>query len=854
MSAASDAIVMMPTSARGGGRVTITFAVLEEERPLYEALIERFEQDTPEIHVQLVNSEMVAKTIVTPDGTFSHDEASLRETLSIADTAALGVTAEAITKGWVYDLRPLMDADPSFDSADFHHDALALAGQNGQIYTLPHTLWIELLSYNKALWTARGLAAPSSGWRWTDLLAAAEQLTQKRGTHVDVYGIVDWDIWAKVLRHDLTAVGVDPASLVHLDQSEMVMALEHVARLAEAGTIYLPPSDSNNPSAFQSLIRNQQVGIWPADMLDRTPLTFEIGTVPAPSASVGVDGYIMSAGTQYPQQAWRWLSFLSREMVRRPAPSAGNIGQVPARKSIAEQSGYWQQLDAETTTAIEAVLNRGSASSLPDFDLRSFLLLRDAVIAVVRDKRPADMVLRDAQATLEQQLAQQPQPSPGPDIISVATPVPVAPSGATTITFGTPRSNIVQVRQLADRFNGRNLGVFVEVKNSDTPDGPLALTELAAKMDCFAESAPPSQAEQEVLLDLQPLIDADMSFSLSDYPPPLLTPFRQGGGLYGLPYAVEFRVLNYNPISFDTAHLAYPTAAWSLDDFLNAAHQLTHGTGNTRRYGFASTVWSAQDVFFFLDRFDAVAIIDRGDGLAPHFTDPRVLDAVRFYVDFLRATSPHTRLHGYTRDSVIDDAAIQRVATGRVGMWFDFGAKSLGVEPGGYQGFVPAIAPPPLAQGGVTANDFSMRGLSISVHTQHPEACWSWLKELSSDLSILAGTFPARRSLAESNAFMNQAPIGAQMVYQAYLAAFERTSDTGSASARGDQDQLDYYWFFRAIDRGLQGKDVERELADAQRMTEEYLDCVRSDVSGSVCVTLVDPEYHGQQLIFVAPP
>jgi ABC-type glycerol-3-phosphate transport system substrate-binding protein len=403
------------------------------------------------------------------------------------------------------------------------------------------------------------------------------------------------------------------------------------------------------------------------------------------------------------------------------------------------------------------------------------------------------------------------------------------------------------MRRVADVFNGRNLGVFVDVKNSDTSDGPLGLAELAAQTDCFAASRPPSDLEREALLDLQPLIDADAGFALADYPSPLLAPFRQGSGLYGLPYAVEFRVLNYNPLLFDAAHLAYPTAAWSLDDLLNAAQQLTHGAGNSRRYGFASTVRPPQDVFFFLDRFDLAATTRGVDILAPNFTDPRVVEAVRFYLDVMRTTSPHARLHGYTGDSAVDDAAFQHVAAGRIGMWFDFGADTLGVELGGYQGFVPAIAPPPLGNRGVTTNDFYVRGLHISAQARQPEACWTWLKELSGDLSGLTGAFPARRSLAESDAFVNQAPSGAQAVYQAYRAAFERTSETGPASAGVGQAELDYYWFFRAIDRALQGKDLERELAEAQRMTEQYLACVRAGAPGSACATQVDPDYQVRQ-------
>jgi hypothetical protein len=57
--------------------------------------------------------------------------------------------------------------------------------------------------------------------------------------------------------------------------------------------------------------------------------------------------------------------------------------------------------------------------------------------------------------------------------------------------------------------------------------------------------------------------------------------------------------------------------------------------------------------------------------------------------------------------------------------------------------------------------------------------------------------------------------------------------------------QIDYYWFFRAIDHALQGKNLERELANAQTLTEQYLACVRGGAKGSICATQVDPSYQG---------
>jgi hypothetical protein len=57
---------------------------------------------------------------------------------------------------------------------------------------------------------------------------------------------------------------------------------------------------------------------------------------------------------------------------------------------------------------------------------------------------------------------------------------------------------------------------------------------------------------------------------------------------------------------------------------------------------------------------------------------------------------------------------------------------------------------------------------------------------------------------------------------------------------------IDYYWFYRALDQVLQGEaDLEQAMAAAQVTTEDYLACLRNDTEAYVCATQVDPEYDG---------
>jgi ABC-type glycerol-3-phosphate transport system substrate-binding protein len=828
--------------------VTITFAAAKEEYLLFEPLIAKFQADNPAIRIQLVDINQAATTITLANGdvmTAIGPEA-LRTVLSLADTATgIGPTPEAIANGWVRDLAPLIDADPTFDRADFYPHTL-VAEPNGQIYTLPAKQYVDLLGYNKALWTSRGLPPPQPNWTWNDLKAAAQQLARKRGTTVEVYGMVDWEPGLLALRAELAQAGYQPAPSVplRLDDPTIVAALERVVALAQSGA-YRGGGD------FRQQILNQQVGVWPAtpNMLadgSTAPAqpSFAVGILPRPGGSSSVVGYL-SAGTQHPHEAWRWLSFLSRQVVAEPYANTNPAGTIPARRSVAELSGYWKRLDAETTMAIEAVLDRRPHHpAVPDFGLDTETPLRAALEAALAGKLTPAKALRQAQAEREQQQAKvTPAPSPATNQIVVATPAPVAPDSAVTITFGAPGATS-PIDTIAQAFNQHHPDIFVQVKYVDLSTGrPASIAELASQADCFAAATPPTERESAQLLDLRPLLDADPSFSLDDYPSVVLEQFQRDTSVMGLPDGLEFRVLNYNQAAFDVSGLAHPTAAWTLEDLAHAARRLTQGTGNNAHYGFASTFLQWRDIFFVLERFGVSATVGAGANVQPNFTDPQLVQALRFYLDLLRTTSPHERLSGYRRGDVSDSTVTTLVRAGRVGMWFDFGNASGAATSD--RSLTHAITPPPLGQGQPTSNDIRTSGLYISATTQHADACWIWLKALSSEITHLQSAIPARISLAGSAAFLSQAAPGTAEVYQAYRAALRRPS-TGAAQIAA-QSVVDYYWFFQAIDRALQGNNLERELANAQSLTTQFLECVRGGAHDSVCATQVDPTYQGWQ-------
>jgi ABC-type glycerol-3-phosphate transport system substrate-binding protein len=834
--------------------IRISFAAPAGSRDVYTPLIERFNTDNPAIQVIFISLDNVLQ-----HGEPDTGASPAAQIVRAADTAVTRfVGPEDVAAGYVFDLAPFIAADPTFNVEDYYPGTLEILGQGSGTFILPQMRPLFMLAYNKDLWAAQNLAAPTADWTWHDLLAAAEQLTNARDGTIETYGLEAEGL--SILVGEIATVAPEmlttPAAEIQLARPEVITALERAVALVQAGVIYDQAVHGDggafDPSALQQLVYDQRLAIWSADLLSpaaaETEPDFDIGIYPPPPLPVpptpqSTEGYIMSGGTQHPEAAWRWLAFLSQQEAPLVAADTGALSQIPARRSIAEGIGYWDNLDAEAQRAINAALEQPIFTS-NDFDWRVLEALWSAVDMTLVGDASAEQSLRTAQSMLDEAVADAlltPSATPFVADFVVATPVPnVAAAGATTITFGTPSFNQRSFEQMARRFNQQNTDIFVNTARIDATTGTLAMA--AEQTDCFVWPVLPSADELATTFDLQPLIDADPAFDTSDYMPKTVAFYQQGPALHGLPYAVDLPFLVYHQGMFEQEGIKPPTAAWTLDDFSATAEQLTSGAAPHRQYGFASIREQTREVFIFLNRRDVAVVRTQDETLRLNFTDPAVVEALHAYLDLLQAASPHTQLQGYTPDSW-DSEAAQLMNQGQVGMWFG-GSLLANIDS---QVLATTVAPPPLATGVVTTDELRVVGLHIAATTAHADACWAWLKFVSNDTQGLQGIFPVREALVASDAFAEQMLPGAAAVYDSYRDALARSPNPLSARASA---AIDYYWFFRALDNALQGSDLPSELEAAQVLTEEYLTCRQSGDAAGTCARQVDPDYAG----FNQPP
>ena len=593
--------------------VSITFAVPASKQTIYAPLITAFQQKHPNI--------IIATVAVNGN----QDLATLAIT---ADTAVVDYLAPtAVTSGFLYDMTPLAEVDASFERADFYPGALPSSGQ--PLIMLPLSLRVPLLAYNKEVWANQRLSPVNPTWTWDDLQAAVKRLAQPQRDGQTHYGWLDGAHGAVAASGALAAAGIDvvntPIATINLDIPAGGVVLNSVADLVSTGALYLPSADQQAPIPEEAskLIQDQRLALWPAGQIATNGLPFKVGIAPLPAGSTTLagagGGFVMSNGTRHAQEAWQWLSFLSHQQI---PPTTESIDLVPARPSLAEQSGFWKTRDPEVVSALQTALARTDAP-IRTLDWRVATALQTALKEVV-DGADAASALRTAQEYVVQQRG---QVAPAdPQALSIPTPVPTSTT-LTRINFWYPY-NPDKIAQLARTFHEQHPEIEVILTRRDFTSP--SLTNLAATNDCFGALAGRFKPEDApALLDIQTLIQADLQFPRSDFLPLTLLPYQQQGKLYALPSSLEVTTLWYRPDIFSTAQLQTPTAQWTIDDFINAAQRIRKvgERSQTPAYGFAGN--RPSDLMAFLDRAGVSPTSNESGSARPRFDDERLQSALQ---------------------------------------------------------------------------------------------------------------------------------------------------------------------------------------------------------------------------------
>ena len=842
-----------PSPSEGQAEVTISFACHEVEFSQYEDLAEQFHEENPHVKVRVLS----ITEILGLGENWHWPEDTWQQLVSAADTLVLGASPRVTRQGLVYDLTPFIEADQGFHPEDFYPAALESLQWDGGTWGLPSAINFGMIFYDEKAFDEAGVAYPEPGWTWDDFLAKAQALTKREGDEVTRWGFVQ--PWFNPLPFITGRTGplVDDSTTPPtplLDEPEVVQAVRWYADLylEYQVTPFLEPPDVEpgepvRPEGF-SLIEEGDAAMWSDVSFTfqwRSQQSREIGIVPYPvdkptdaTTPIFVESYAMSAGTAHPQEAWRWLDFLTRRADLDPYGFS-----LPARRSTAAEMGFWDDLDKDVAAACHFALEHAYSRRLAYAGAGG--ALHEALTAILKEEKDVEEALAEAQVKARQRLSEEAvereQITPQP--VVVATPEPMGEEGV-EITFAPFLFDAASYRELAESFHEDHPDVTVKVK-SPTFSSRYGLEEMAAAGDCFGWfGLAADESSRQHMLNLQPFLDADPAFSRADFYPQALEPFRWQGDLWGLPAEALVKVLAYNHDIFDAAGVAYPQAGWDLDDFLSKALALTQGEGDDKQYGFISLHGGSDDLDTFIALQGVFLMDEERDPPWPRLDDPAVVEAVRWYVELstVHGTSP---LFPGEDPSRPETTAWERrqalLSEGKAAMWITTPLQE-GMVHGSPDRL--GITPLPLNDGGAIPSSFL--GYYISAATPYPRQCWEWLKFLSDHGQQVVRGLPARRSAAES-------PEYAERMGEEMAAAMRFSLQHGASGSPMDTEPwlspVTYSWFWQAFGQALQGQDVAQALGEAQRKAEAYVLCLEREDGFAdeevqkTCAREVDPDY-----------
>lgn len=860
----------LPTgsSTTTDGRTTISFAVRDHHREIYETFAKKFMSEYPELHVVIISKDELIDQLLAQDPQ-PGSLAQQRWILSHADTTLAGNLTEMSEHDLILDLLPLMAADAGFERADFYPNMLDQYMTAEHLWALPNYRAVHLLSYNKDLFEQLDVPMPELGWSWRELLGTAEQLARKQDGTVIVGGLLaSLSNVVPLLESALEEEGTDladmPPEQVKFQHETLIDTIMYIRRLQETGALVVPRDlnpDVEPAINIYELHQSGQLGMWSSgyftpgdddgDLLPEEG-SFTVGKTAYPPdehyfGAVG-EGYVVSAGTAYPDASWQWIEFLSRQPAIFETASVADPGAflVPARQSVAEATNFWEQLDDETAAAVRwSVEHAIGEADRPRYAQALTTLSTLAYDLFDKPELDAQELVAQAEEKFEDEVAKTlltPTPQRSGEPLAVATPEPPINSDERdVITFAVYGRSYINLRQRIKTFNEQQTNVFIKLEGNNTFGSASSIDGLAQTSDCFMWTGTFPTDETEMLLDLQPLISAETRLAINDYPGLLLTPYQLAGNLYGLPYTVQLRALHYQRDLFAANGVGEPTAAWTPDDFLAAAQALTAEIRNAQQYGYVPYSGAIPDLLFFIQQFGGEVLHGSGDNFQPNFRDPAVITAIEWYLDLDRVYGVMPPLHTLVNESGGgSETALDLVRHGRAGMWFGPGTLMFGAaEDGTELTFTEALAPLPVGNAGLHPGDTYIQSLHISGQTEYPQACWEWLVFLSNDASMIAwpGVLPARSSVAQAIDLPPGAPMEDQRLFQIHTALLAEHTNSIHAHTTIDMQSPVLQWFFQALHAVItEDANLAEELATAEQSTTVYIDCLTEGVAEDDCV------------------
>ena len=304
----------------------------------------------------------------------------------------------------------------------------------------------------------------------------------------------------------------------------------------------------------------------------------------------------------------------------------------------------------------------------------------------------------------------------------VVVTVPPEPVTLTHFTFSAAPDHLEDLDEMIQIFGQTHPNIKIKVETASWDDYFIKLQTLIAggtAPDVFELNYENfvSFASKGVLLNLDPLAEADAAFDPDVFYPRAQGAFSFNGMQLGLPETFSTVVMFYNKDLFDQAGLSYPADDWTWQDAVTAAEALTDaGAG----------VWGLYSPTQFWEFYKKAAQNDcsffNEDQTEVTINTPECVEALETMVGFVTEDKvmPTDAEMGGVSDGDLFTAG--KIAMDVTGIWMFAAFEGapfqwdIQVEPGLKQ----------------QATHFFANAVSVFAATRHPQEAWEWVKFFTS--------------------------------------------------------------------------------------------------------------------------
>jgi ABC-type glycerol-3-phosphate transport system substrate-binding protein len=791
------------TSVYATTNAEISISIPEYIDPkVVDKLVEDFEAQYPQINVSVLQQSSPISTSPQLDSAaYFSDMEKYVSTGDVLYINSYNFFPEGTLANYFLDLSPLAQADELLASDDFYPVAWRSFQWDQGIWAIPTHVELFVMGYSAEQFDELELPYPQPDWTNSEFFNTISNLKlhyDNGETTMLPLGLTQkQEQW--LLRSLLSEGLFDEYSVPSLpklmDNAPLSNMLTEWINLKKTGLVY-----TENPNLENSVFTIENLN----SLFDSTDRRKGL-LLPGEMAGAEVHGFAISSGTQYPDESYELVSYLSSSIEFVDA-----INGFPARQSLLES--YDALASLNLSDELYALRQQALNNAIPVSEMRYFNYISMA-LAQATNGIEVEAALQNAQESAMQvqgvAITQREEVD-----ISVTLPRQDDTSQE-TLRFGIHTPEMVLINK------NRWEEVASEFTNDDTEISNIKLipfssfVDFSTEFDCFYSEYNLNVLTPGTLLDLSPLMDADQNFKQDDFLPSTLESVSFNGRVLGYPLLVQPYLFFIDSGAFAQVGITPPNIEWSTEEFASAVSLIKESRNEQPVIVGDSLVPS--HLLPLIAAFGGLPIDFHTDPPIVDFISDTNVNAIRNIVDLINNGSLfYTQL---PQTDVIPPVFPQAPISVQLLKPYSFANNA--------KQFIPVLFP---NGGEYTSMSYNVPAAYITNTTQYPEACYIWISKISSTIDLMNGSMPARHSAIHDPLLL--AAQGASMV-ELYTKIDEILSSdnliifsTSTYTLTSQESIFIEFALYEAIQAHvLENKDLEQALQEAQQKATTFLAC-----------------------------